>query len=391
MRGNFEYYNPTKLIFGDDAINNLKDELDKYGKNVLLVYGGGSIKKTGLYDKVIAILKEANKNVFEDSGVMPNPTLDKLYEGIKIARDAKIDFILAIGGGSVIDYSKGLAASINLQGEDPWKKYYLNQEEADCECVPLGCILTMVGTGSEMNGGSVITNKEQKLKIGKVFGSYNFPKFAVLDPTITFSVPRYQMVAGIFDIMSHIMEQYFSDIDDSASDYIMEGMMRALISASRVAIKNPNDYDARSNIMWIATWALNTFVAKGKTTDWEVHMIGQAIGAVTNATHGMTLSAISIPYYEYVMPFGLLKFRRFAEVVWGVESYRFNNDSTAIAKEGLRCMSDWMKEIGLVMKISDLGVKTSDFDDIINGTFLLDGGYKQLSKDELLDILKMAM
>ncbi len=391
MRGNFEYYNPTKLIFGDDAINNLKDELDKYGKNVLLVYGGGSIKKTGLYDKVIAILKEANKNVFEDSGVMPNPTLDKLYEGIKIARDAKIDFILAIGGGSVIDYSKGLAASINLQGEDPWKKYYLNQEEADCECVPLGCILTMVGTGSEMNGGSVITNKEQKLKIGKVFGSYNFPKFAVLDPTITFSVPRYQMVAGIFDIMSHIMEQYFSDIDDSASDYIMEGMMRALISASRVAIKNPNDYDARSNIMWIATWALNTFVAKGKTTDWEVHMIGQAIGAVTNATHGMTLSAVSIPYYEYVMPFGLLKFRRFAEVVWGVESYRFNNDSTAIAKEGLRCMSDWMKEIGLVMKISDLGVKTSDFDDIINGTFLLDGGYKQLSKDELLDILKRAM
>ena len=391
MRGNFEYYNPTKLIFGDDAINNLKDELDKYGKNVLLVYGGGSIKKTGLYDKVIAILKEANKNVFEDSGVMPNPTLDKLYEGIKIARDAKIDFILAIGGGSVIDYSKGLAASINLQGEDPWKKYYLNQEEADCECVPLGCILTMVGTGSEMNGGSVITNKEQKLKIGKVFGSYNFPKFAVLDPTITFSVPRYQMVAGIFDIMSHIMEQYFSDIDDSASDYIMEGMMRALISASRVAIKNPNDYDARSNIMWIATWALNTFVAKGKTTDWEVHMIGQAIGAVTNATHGMTLSAVSIPYYEYVMPFGLLKFRRFAEVVWGVESYRFNNDSTAIAKEGLRCMSDWMKEIGLVMKISDLGVKNSDFDDIINGTFLLDGGYKQLSKDELLDILKSAM
>ena len=391
MRGNFEYYNPTKLIFGDDAINNLKDELDKYGKNVLLVYGGGSIKKTGLYDKVIAILKEANKNVFEDSGVMPNPTLDKLYEGIKIARDAKIDFILAIGGGSVIDYSKGLAASINLQGEDPWKKYYLNQEEADCECVPLGCILTMVGTGSEMNGGSVITNKEQKLKIGKVFGSYNFPKFAVLDPTITFSVPRYQMVAGIFDIMSHIMEQYFSDIDDSASDYIMEGMMRALISASRVAIKNPNDYDARSNIMWIATWALNTFVAKGKTTDWEVHMIGQAIGAVTNATHGMTLSAVSIPYYEYVMPFGLLKFRRFAEVVWGVESYRFNNDSTAIAKEGLRCMSDWMKEIGLVMKISDLGVKNSDFDDIINGTFLLDGGYKQLSKDELLDILKRAM
>ncbi len=391
MRGNFNYYNPTKLYFGDKALENLNQELKNYGPNVLLVYGGGSIKKTGLYDKIIEILKSLNKNVFEDSGVMSNPTIKKLYEGVKIARENKIDFILAVGGGSVIDYSKGLAASINLYDEDPWNKYYLKMEEADCECVPIGAVLTMVGTGSEMNGGSVITNEEQKLKIGKVFGSYNFPKFAILDPTLTFTVPRYQMVSGIFDIMSHIMEQYFSDFDDNANDYIMEGMMRALISASRIAIKNPNDYDARSNIMWIATWALNTFVSKGKTEDWEVHMIGQAIGAVTNATHGMTLSAVSIPYYEYIMPFGLLKFKRFAEVVWNVESYRFNNDAKAIAKEGLRCMSDWMKEIGLVMRISDLGVKPSDFDDIVNATFLLNGGYKELNKEELIDILKRAM
>ncbi len=391
MRGNFEYYNPTKLIFGENSVNKLKDELANYGTNILLVYGGGSIKKTGLYDKVMNALNEANKKVTELPGVMPNPTLEKLYEGIQVARENKIEFILAVGGGSVIDYCKGLAASINLKGEDPWKKYYLDMQEADCECVPIGSILTMVGTGSEMNGGSVITNTEQKLKIGKVFGAYNFPKFAILDPTLTYTVPRYQMVAGIFDIMSHIMEQYFSDNDDTASDYIMEGLMRGLISASRVAIKNPQDYDARSNIMWIATWALNTLVSKGKTEDWEVHMIGQAIGAVTNATHGMTLSAVSIPYYEYVMPFGLLKFKRFAEVVWGVESYRFNNDATLVAKEGLRCMSDWMKEIGLVMRISDLGVTTSNLDDVVNATFLLNGGYKKLNKDELLDILKRAM
>ena len=391
MRGNFEYYNPTKLIFGENSVNKLKDELANYGTNILLVYGGGSIKKTGLYDKVMNALNEANKKVTELPGVMPNPTLEKLYEGIQVARDNKIEFILAVGGGSVIDYCKGLAASINLKGEDPWKKYYLDMQEADCECVPIGSILTMVGTGSEMNGGSVITNTEQKLKIGKVFGAYNFPKFAILDPTLTYTVPRYQMVAGIFDIMSHIMEQYFSDNDDTASDYIMEGLMRGLISASRVAIKNPQDYDARSNIMWIATWALNTLVSKGKTEDWEVHMIGQAIGAVTNATHGMTLSAVSIPYYEYVMPFGLLKFKRFAEVVWGVESYRFNNDATLVAKEGLRCMSDWMKEIGLVMRISDLGVTPSNLDDVVNATFLLNGGYKKLTKDELLDILKSAM
>ena len=391
MRGNFEYYNPTKLIFGENSVNKLKDELDNYGTNILLVYGGGSIKKTGLYDKVMNALNEANKKVTELPGVMPNPTLEKLYEGIQVARENKIEFILAVGGGSVIDYCKGLAASVNLKGEDPWKKYYLEMQEADCECVPIGSILTMVGTGSEMNGGSVITNTEQKLKIGKVFGAYNFPKFAILDPTLTYTVPRYQMVAGIFDIMSHIMEQYFSDNDDTASDYIMEGLMRGLISASRVAIKNPQDYDARSNIMWIATWALNTLVSKGKTEDWEVHMIGQAIGAVTNATHGMTLSAVSIPYYEYVMPFGLLKFKRFAEVVWGVESYRFNNDATLVAKEGLRCMSDWMKEIGLVMRISDLGVTPSNLDDVVNATFLLNGGYKKLNKDELLDILKRAM
>ena len=391
MRGNFEYYNPTKLIFGENGVDKLKDELVNYGTNVLLVYGGGSIKKTGLYDKIMTALNETNKKVTELPGVMPNPTLEKLYEGISVARDNKIEFILAVGGGSVIDYCKGLAASINLKGEDPWKKYYLDMQEADCECIPIGTILTMVGTGSEMNGGSVITNTEQKLKIGKVFGAYNFPKFSILDPTLTYTVPRYQMVAGIFDIMSHIMEQYFSDNDDTASDYIMEGLMRGLISASRVAIKNPQDYDARSNIMWIATWALNTLVSKGKTEDWEVHMIGQAIGAVTNATHGMTLSAVSIPYYEYVMPFGLLKFKRFAEVVWGVESYRFNNDATLVAKEGLRCMSDWMKEIGLVMRISDLGVTPSNLDDVVNATFLLNGGYKELTKDELLDILKRAM
>ena len=302
MRGNFEYYNPTKLIFGENSVNKLRDELANYGTNILLVYGGGSIKKTGLYDKVMNALNEANKKVTELPGVMPNPTLEKLYEGIQVARENKIEFILAVGGGSVIDYCKGLAASINLKGEDPWKKYYLDMQEADCECVPIGSILTMVGTGSEMNGGSVITNTEQKLKIGKVFGAYNFPKFAILDPTLTYTVPRYQMVAGIFDIMSHIMEQYFSDNDDTASDYIMEGLMRGLISASRVAIKNPQDYDARSNIMWIATWALNTLVSKGKTEDWEVHMIGQAIGAVTNATHGKEREAAALFRREFRAP-----------------------------------------------------------------------------------------
>ena len=391
MRGNFIYVNPTKLIFGDEALNGLKVELEKYGKNILFVYGSGSIKKTGLFDKIMNILNDLGKNVSFDDGVMSNPTTNKLYEGIKRAKDAKADFILAVGGGSVIDYAKALSVSINLEGDDPWDKYYIRFEEPTCDIVPVGAVLTMVGTGSEMNGGSVITNPGAKLKIGHVFESNVFPKFAILDPKITYTVPRYQMVAGIFDIMSHLMEQYFSDDDDNTTDYLIEGLMRSLIKSSKIAIKNPEDYDARSNIMWTATWALNTLVAKGKKTDWEVHMIGQAIGAITNATHGMTLSAVSLTYYNYIMNFGLLKFRRFAENVFDVEAYRFNNDSIAIAKEGLRALSDWMKELGLVMKISDLGVKYSDFDDIVNATFLLDAGYKQLSKEELIEILKSSM
>jgi len=399
MRGNFMYYNPTKLYFGSNSVDYLKEELNNYGKNVVLVYGGGSIKKSGLYDKIINILKECDKNVCEISGVMSNPTENKLYEGIEIARNHKVDLLLAVGGGSVIDYTKGVSASVNLdKNVDPWGYYYLMQKDCEVKPIPVGSILTMVGTGSEMNGGSVITNTETNLKIGKVFNYNLFPKFAILNPELTYTVPRYQMVAGIFDIMSHIMEQYFSDDDESTSDYIMEGLMRSLIQSSRVAIKNPNDYDARSNIMWTASWALNTFVGKGKSQDWNVHMIGQAIGAVTNATHGMTLSAISIPYYCYVLHFGLLKFKKFALNVWNVNPFGkkdgtpYAKSDLEIAKEGLTLMSDWMKELGLVMHISDLGVTYEMFDKILDGTFLTGSGYaSSLTKEEVREILKESM
>ena len=397
MRGNFTYYNPTKLYFGEDAINNLKEELNNYGKNVVLIYGGGSIKKNGIYDTIIEILKEAGKNVVEDGGVMSNPTVKKLYEGIDIARKAKADLLLAIGGGSVIDYAKGVSASVNLDKNiDPWDEYYLNMRDCKVKPIPVGTVLTMVGTGSEMNGGSVITNEDTKLKIGKVFGPELFPKFTILNPKYTFTVPRYQMVAGIYDIMSHIMEQYFSGDDDNTSDYLMEGLMRSLIHSSKIAVKNPTDYDARSNIMWTSTMALNTLVGMGKSQDWMVHMIGQAIGAVTNATHGMTLSAISIPYYCLIMPYGLLKFKRFALNVWNVNPFEKNElgvrakTETEIAREGLVTMSEWMREIGLVMHISELGVEPSMFEDIIKGTFL-GGGYKEITKADVLNILNESM
>lgn len=387
MLGNFTYCNPTKLYFGKESIKGLNKELPKYGKNVLLVYGGGSIKKSGIYDEIVKILKDNGKEIFEDAGVMPNPTVEKLNEGVDIARKSKADFILAVGGGSVCDYAKAVSVSVNCK-EDAWEKYYIRFEDVDKETkiIPIGCVLTMVGTGSEMNGGSVITNHSQKLKIGHVFGENVFPKFSILNPEYTFTLPKYQMVSGIYDIMSHILEQYFSGTDDNTSDYIMEGLLKSLIHSAEIAIENPKDYEARSNIMWTATWALNTLVAKGKTQDWEVHMLGQSVGAHTDATHGMTLAAVSMPYYRYILPYGLAKFKRYAINVWNVNGE--NKSDKEIAEEGLAKMEAWMKKIGLVMNITELGAKEEMLDGMVKSSFIMEGGYKVLNKDEIKAILK---
>ena len=388
MLGNFEYSNPTKLYFGEDALSYLGGELAAYGKRVLLVYGGGSIKKNGIYDDVIKILKDAGKDVFEVSGVMPNPTVEKLYEGCKVAKENNVDLILSVGGGSCCDYAKAVSVSTYCE-EDPWEKYYLRMEDVDNKIIPVGCVLTMVGTGSEMNGGSVITNHESKLKIGHVFGDNVFPKFSILNPVYTYTLPQYQMVAGFYDIMSHILEQYFSGTDDNTSDYIMEGLLKSLINSSKIAVKAPQNYEARSNIMWIVTWALNTLVAKGKTTDWMVHMIGQSIGAYTDTTHGMTLTAVSMPYYRYIMPYGLTKFKRYAMNVWNVNPEGKNDEE--IAKEGLDQMEAYMNELGLFMKLTELGVTEDMINGIAEGCFILDGGYKVMSKEEIVQILKEAL
>lgn len=387
MLGNFTYCNPTKLYFGKESIRGLNKELPKYGKNVLLVYGGGSIKKSGIYDEIVKILKENGKEVFEDAGVMPNPTVEKLNEGVERARKSKADFILAVGGGSVCDYAKAVSVSINCK-EDAWEKYYIRFEDVDKETkiIPIGCVLTMVGTGSEMNGGSVITNHSQKLKIGHVFGENVFPKFSILNPEYTFTLPKYQMVSGIYDIMSHILEQYFSGTDDNTSDYIMEGLLKSLIHSAEIAIENPKDYEARSNIMWTATWALNTLVAKGKTQDWEVHMLGQSVGAHTDATHGMTLAAVSMPYYRYILPYGLAKFKRYAINVWNINGE--NKSDKEIAEEGLAKMEAWMKKIGLVMNITELGAKEEMLDGMVKSSLIMEGGYKVLNKDDIKAILK---
>lgn len=389
MLGNFTYHNPTKIYFGEDSLQSLKQELPKYGDNVVLIYGGGSIKKNGIYDAIQKLLEQQGKQVTEISGVMPNPTLKKLYEGIDIARQHQADLLLAVGGGSVCDYAKAVAVSVHCD-EDPWDKYFIRFEEPDCQLVPVGCVLTMAGTGSEMNAGSVITNSDTKQKIGHVFASEEvMPKFSILNPRYTMTVPEYQMKAGIYDIFNHICEQYFSGDDDTTSDYISEGLMRSVIHSSRIAIKNPQDYEARSNIMWTATWALNTLVACGKSSDWMVHMLGQAVGGYTNATHGMTLAAVSLPYYRHILPYGLPKFKRFAENVWGVQAVGKTDEQ--VAQEGLACMEAWMKEIGVAMSIRELGADETMLDNLADATMILDGGYKKLDRQEIIDIFRESL
>ena len=386
MLGNFTYANPTKLFFGDEAQKNLAKALMPFGKKVLLTYGGGSIKRNGVYDDVISALKSAGKEVVELPGVMPNPTVEKLNEGIKVARENNVDFILAVGGGSTIDYAKAVSVSAWYNG-DAWQRFWVKQEDPTPgeRIIPVGAVLTMAGTGSEMNGGSVITNHAARMKIGKVFGVDVMPKFAVLNPKYTFSLPQRQMVAGIFDTMSHILEQYFSGDDDSTSDYLAEGLMRSVIASSRVAIKNPEDYEARSNLMWSATWALNTLIGEGKPQDWMVHMIGQAIGAYTDATHGMTLSGVSAAYYRHIMRYGLKRFVRFAEVVWSVLPEGKTDEQ--IASEGIDALESWIKEIGAASDISSLGVTPDMLDRIADSTIILTGGYKTLDHAEVVDIL----
>ena len=390
MLGNFSFHNPTKLYFGEDALNYLKDELNNYGPKVLLNYGSGSVKRNGIYDQVIAILKEAGKTVVENPGVMTNPTLEKLNEGVKMARENDVNLILALGGGSVCDYSKAVAASTYCEG-NYWDLFWLKQQNPPKgqRLLPVGCILTMAGTGSEMNAGTVITDAEHTFKMGRVFDDRLMPKFSILNPKFTMTVPENQMKAGIYDIMNHIMEQYFSDADDNTSDYLSEGLMRSLIISSRIAVKDPQDYEARSNIMWTATWALNTLIGLGKHQDWMVHMIGHSVGAWTHAPHGYALASVSMAYYRRAMKGGLPKFVRFAKNVWGIGGEGLSDGQ--IAEKGLEALKAWMLEIGLPLTISEIGANAEMIPGITETTVIFPAGYLNLTKEDVTDILKESL
>ena len=387
MKFDFNYYNPTKIYFGKTALNNLKKELANYGENILLVYGKNSIKKNGLYDKVMEILKESNKKVVELQGIKSNPTYTQMMEGARLVKENNVNLILAVGGGSVIDCSKGIAVSAYSE-EDPWEKYWVDCKRVDNKVVPVGSILTMVGTGSEMNGGSVITNEEKMLKNGRVFPANVYPKFSILNPEYTYTVPKNQMVSGIFDTLSHLMEQYFSGDDNNTTDYVIEGVMNALIDNARVAIENPMDYEARSNIMWCATLGLNTVTGLSKEQDWEVHMIEHQVGAYTDCPHGIGLAIVSVPYYRYIYKYGLDKFVRFAKKVWKIHEKDMSKDEIALA--GIEKLSDFIKELGIPTTLREIGATEEMLPLIANSTEIMDSGYKKLTADEILEILKEA-
>ncbi len=386
MQLDFSYYNPTTIHFGKESLSKLNDELPNYGDTVLLVYGRNAIKSNGIYDKVMASLSAAGKKVVELSGVMPNPTYDKMMEGVELVREHNVDLILAVGGGSVVDCAKGISVSAHCEGQDPFQKYWVEWQDLANDVVPVASILTMVGTGSEMNGGSVITHEETKFKAGRVFPPAAYPKFSILNPEYTFTVSQYQMVSGVFDTMSHLMEQYFSDQGANTTDYVIESLLKSSIDNLRVALKTPDDYEARSNIMWNATLALNTITGLSKTQDWQVHMIEHQVGAYTDCAHGMGLAAVSLPYYRLIYKFGLDKFVRFATQVWGVSTE--GKAKEQIALEGIDALEAFTKECGIVTSLEELGATKEMLPKIAESTIIIGNGYKKLTNEEVLNILE---
>lgn len=387
MELDFCFHNPTKIYFGKGAINNLKDELKKYGNTIMLAYGKGSIKKIGLYDELMKIFNEAGKKVVEFSGIMPNPTAAKVKEGIKLVRENNVDFILAVGGGSTMDCTKAVSMGAANDVEF-WDYFYMNYNPPKNK-IPFGTIVTMVGTGSEMNGGSVITNEDVKIKTGVVYPNM-LPDFSILNPEYTYSLSKFQMVSGICDMMSHIMEQYFSKPDtDNVSDDLSEALMKNIIKNAYICIENPNDYNARGNIMWDATLALNTLIGCSKEGDWEVHNIEHQLSAYYDVAHGMGLATISPSYYRHIIDFGLSKFKKFAINVFGVSTD--NKTDKEIALEGINKLEKFFKNIGATTTLRELGITNKEeLNEIAKTCFVSNSAYKVMSIDDIKAILQNA-
>lgn len=379
---NFIYENKTKVYFGKGGVKEYLSCLLKKYNTVMLAYGGGSVKKNGIYDEIVGILNSAEKNVVEFSGIMPNPTYAKVQEGAKIAHENKVDFILAVGGGSVIDCCKIVSAQAKTD-EDIWENE-LVKKEFPTEFIPMGAVVTVSGTGSEMNAGAVITNESAKIKCG-LFGAQ--ADFAFLDPTYTMSVPFEQVISGAFDTLSHAMETYFGKpSENNLSDDINEAVMRGIIKNMRVLITDHENYNARSELMWASSMAENGILKIGKITDFQVHQIEHQLGAYTDCNHGKGLAVIHPVLYRHIYKDGLEKFARFAKNVWGI--YDKNSDEEA-ALAGINALENFIKEVGLPTRFSQMGISANtDFNAIANSTNITAGCCKKLTASEILDILK---
>ncbi len=384
---NFIFENSTKVYFGKGCVKEyLVCLTEKYGERVMLCYGGGSIKKNGIYEEVTEKLKSAGKKVFEFPGIMANPTYRKVLEGAEFAKENEIDVILGVGGGSVMDCCKAISLAARYDG-DVWADFWARPGIIDFKPLPLGVIVTVAGTGSECNGGAVITNEDLKVKTGRDYPQCN-PKFALLDPEYTYSVPEFQMVSGGFDTLSHIMEIYFSEPDeDNVSDDIAEALMKNVIRNLRAAVAGPKDYTARSNLMWDATMAENRIIKLGKKTDFECHQMEHQLGAYTDCNHGAGLAVLHPVYYRHIYRSGIAKFKKFAVNVWGIPADGKSDEE--IAGAGVEALADFIKEIGMPATLQELGIdETVDLKEIADSCAVVPGSYKKMTHEEILEIFQ---
>ena len=380
---NFIYENKTKVYFGKGGVKEyLLCLLKKVGDTVLFAYGGGSVKKNGVYDEVSSILQKAGKTVVEFSGIMSNPTYAKVQEGAGLVRENHVDFILAVGGGSVIDCCKIVSAQAKLD-EDIWEMENV-KKNYPADFIPMGAIVTASGTGAEMNAGAVITHEEKKIK-GALFGAQ--AEFVFLDPSYTMSVPMEQVISGAFDTLSHTMETYFGKPDtNNLSDDISEAVMRSVICNIRRLIEDIENYDARSELMWASSMAENGILKIGKITDFQAHQIEHQLGAYTDCNHGQGLAVIHPVLYRHIYKDGAARFARFAKNVWGIEE-RETEEETALA--GVEALADFIKEIGLPTSFTQMGIaEDTDFRAIADSTNITAGCCKKLSHDEIYEILE---
>lgn len=384
---NFIFENATKVFFGQGCVKEYLSCLSShYGRKVMLCYGGGSIKKNGIYEEVMQSLKKAGKEVVEFPSIMANPTYSKVLEGAVLAKEQRVDLILGVGGGSVMDCCKAISMAAAYNG-DIWNDFWVRPGIIDFDPIPLGVIVTVAGTGSEMNGGAVITNEALKVKTGRDYPKCN-PVFALLDPVYTYSVPKFQMVSGGFDILSHIMETYFSGPDeDNVSDDISESLMKGVIRDLRAAVKNPEDYTARSNLMWESTMGENRIIKLGKHMDFECHQMEHQLGAYTDCNHGAGLAVLHPVYYRRIYRDGLVKFQRFAVNVWGISPEGKSADELALA--GVEALADFVKELGLPTTLRELGVdEHTDLKRIADSCNLAPGSYRKMTHEEIFEIFK---